>query len=312
MSTVESALIELGEFLKASGYRFIAITPASHARLNARMPKALAGNLGDVFGWSRPFDAGLLPPRCLELLTAANALEPHGRLYKSKVRYASLGEDLFVHSAFPTLAADSVFFGPDTYRFARFIAAGLAGRSTKRAPVIVDIGAGSGAGGLHARRSLGAGAKLVLSDISPKALDFSRVNAALAGCDDASFVLSDLFAELDEADIILANPTYLLDTEARIYRDGGGALGSALSTRIVAEGLPRLRPGGTMLLYTGAVIVGGADAFRESIGPLLDRGDIEYSYEELDPDVFGEELDNPAYDSAERIAAVGLTVRRAA
>ena len=31
-------------------------------------------------------------------------------------------------------------------------------------------------------------------------------------------------------------------------------------------------------------------------------------YEEIDPDVFGEELENPAYAEVERIAAVVLTL----
>jgi hypothetical protein len=31
-------------------------------------------------------------------------------------------------------------------------------------------------------------------------------------------------------------------------------------------------------------------------------------YEEIDPDVFGEELDTPAYAAVERIAAVSLNV----
>lgn len=34
------------------------------------------------------------------------------------------------------------------------------------------------------------------------------------------------------------------------------------------------------------------------------------SYDEIDPDVFGEELEQPAYAAAHRIAAVGLVVTR--
>ena len=44
--------------------------------------------------------------------------------------------------------------------------------------------------------------------------------------------------------------------------------------------------------------------------PLLDRGDLSWSYREMDPDVFGEELETATYASAERIAAVVLTVTR--
>jgi release factor glutamine methyltransferase len=311
MTVIGSPLVELGKLLKLAKYRFVSITPASHARLNARMAGVKARSNRDVFGWSRPFDVNLLPPKWFELLTAANAIEPCEGFFKSKVRYSSLGEDLFVHSAFPTVAADSVFFGPDTYRFARFIKAGLSRRPKAAAQTLLDVGAGSGAGGLYARRLLGEDTNVVLSDISPKALDFSRVNAALAGCTQCSFVLSDLFTKLDDADVILANPPYLLDRDKRVYRHGGGTLGFALATRLVAEGLPRLRRGGIMLLYSGSVIVNGVDGFWESVKPHLLGGGIEYTYEELDPDVFGEELDDPAYGAAERVAAVGLSVRKA-
>ncbi|MGE0403972.1 MAG: SAM-dependent methyltransferase, partial [Kofleriaceae bacterium] len=34
----------------------------------------------------------------------------------------------------------------------------------------------------------------------------------------------------------------------------------------------------------------------------------ELVYEEIDPDVFGEELDTPAYRDVDRIAAVGATI----
>ena len=42
-------------------------------------------------------------------------------------------EPCCVHSAFPTIAADAVFFGPDTYRFATAIRAAMAGPTTYRA-----------------------------------------------------------------------------------------------------------------------------------------------------------------------------------
>jgi hypothetical protein len=41
--------------------------------------------------------------------------------------------------------------------------------------------------------------------------------------------------------------------------------------------------------------------------PSLQLYASRFVYEEIDPDVFGEELDRPAYATADRIAAVGLT-----
>jgi hypothetical protein len=98
-----------------------------------------------------------------------------------------------------------------------------------------------------------------------------------------------------------------VDDEQRLYRHGG-ELGIALALRIVAQSLPRLRPAGRLLLYTGTPIVAGVDAFFESVRPLVQPHGLQFVYEEIDPDVFGEELDRQAYARADRIAAVGLTV----
>jgi methylase of polypeptide subunit release factors len=128
---------------------------------------------------------------------------------------------------------------------------------------------------------------------------------------DVTCVQGDLFAPLQgDFDLILANPPYLVDRSERAYRHGGGALGFALSERIVSEGAPRLAPGGRLVLYTGAPIVGGKDPFRAAAERLLAPCGWTVQYRELDPDVFGEELAEPAYAEVERIAAVALVVQR--
>mgnify|MGYP001283916702 CR=1 FL=1 len=43
---------------------------------------------------------------------------------------------------------------------------------------------------------------------------------------------------------------------------------------------------------------------------LLRAAPVAWTYEEVDPDVFGEELESPAYSTADRIAAVVLTATR--
>ena len=83
-----------------------------------------------------------------------------------------------------------------------------------------------------------------MADINTRALRFAEVNAALAG---ASAVTrrSDVLAQVDgPIDTVLANPPYLIDDRARVYRDGGGRYGEGLSLRIVEESLARLQPGG--------------------------------------------------------------------
>ena len=96
----------------------------------------------------------------------------------------------------------------------------------------------------------------------------------------------------------------LSDEMHRAYRDGGGALGAELSVRIAREALERLPRGGGLVLYTATAIVDGEDLLLRALLPHL-RG-ARFDYRELDPDVFGEELDRSAYRNVERIAVVAL------
>ncbi len=240
----------------------------------------------------------LLPDDVLQLSYDADVLRRDGELLRSTVRFSSLGRHLYAHSAFPTLAADAVFFGPDTYRFAAFVA-----RSLTPCGRLVDIGCGSGAGGLGAAHRV---ERLVLADISPHALRFAAVNAELAGIR-AEIVESDvLSAVVGPVDAVIANPPYLREPSARVYRDGGGRYGEALSLRILRESLARVSPGGTIALYTGSAIVEGRDGFRELAEPLCRGAGASFDYAELDPDVFGSELGAPHYAGVDRLAAVGL------
>ncbi len=311
----DNALFHLGRWLQDSGYRFVTVTPATHSRVNARSGTDEAKSLCDIFGWSRPFRASLLPPQVLAWLKQGDALEyiaeeSRAGLLRSKIRFSTLDDSLYMHSAYPTADSDAVFFGPDTYRFAALIQRTLAMPYSNRAGCVVDIGCGAGVGGIVAMKALkDKAAQLILADINPQALRYACINAALEGMSHTSFRQGDLFDVLDQPiDLLLANPPYLLDPGTRLYRHGGGELGSDLSTRIVLEGLPRLASGGTLILYTGAPIVDGQDTFWESIAPAVQGANVYYHYSELDPDVFGEELDQPTYSKVDRIAAVALTI----
>jgi methylase of polypeptide subunit release factors len=286
-----------------TGYEFVPPTPETHRRVNARPGNDEARDLRDIFGWSRPFRAETAGG-IFDLLQAADALEAAGPLWKSRLRIATLGGRHYFHSAFPTSQADAVFFGPDTYRFVR---AALIAVSRRIFPRAVDLGCGSGAGGLSlaAHREID---ELWLSDINPAALALAGVNAAHAG-QSPRLIESDLFAALDgRFDLIVANPPYMADPAKRAYRDGGGTLGLELGLRIVSEGIDRLTPGGTLFLYTGAPIVNGVDRLREAAEQILAADRFRFEYSEIDPDVFGEELDKPAYREVERIAAVALKI----
>ena len=308
------ALRQLAGWLQGEGYAFTTVTPATHARVNARPEHRVAGNVRDVFGWSRPFPLALLPAAAMEPLQAAGLLLPApDGLLRSAVRFSSLQDQLFAHSAFPTLDEDAVFFGPDTYRFVDLVQQELRQQPLPAGGRILDVGCGSGAGGIMAALAAAASRPaLSLTDINRRALDFAAANAAHARCSHAALAQGDLFHALDGTwDLIVANPPYLNDDKERLYRHGGGRWGEAMSARIVREGMARLAPGGRLVLYTGAVMVDGRDPLFEALRPQLEGfGDVAWSYREMDPDVFGEELDEPAYADAERIAVVALVLQR--
>jgi len=307
----DQALLQLGRRLRADGYRFTCVTPATHALNNAKSGAAQASDLRGVFGWSRPFPRSLLSADELEQLRTAQVLHEEGALLRSQVRWSSLDDLLLVHSAYPTEASDAVFFGPDIYRFAQVIHDHLQ-RCPVRVEHAVDIGCGTGIGALLIARAA-QHAQVSAVDINPLALRYTAINAALAGVSNLSAECSDLLDGLSGSfDLIVANPPYMLDPTQRTYRHGGGSLGAQLSLRIVEQARERLSPGGSLLLYTGVAIVEGRDPLLEAIRLRLAGPEWAWVYREVDPDVFGEQLDEPGYEQVERIAAVALTVNRSA
>lgn len=305
----DDPLLTLARALEASGYSYTTVTPATHARINARPANAWARCARDVFGWSRPFRQDVLTPSLFEAMRRAEVIEPRGEGWSSRVRASTLHGRLYLHSAYPTTDSGAVFFGPDTYRFADAIARHLAdGARLGRA---VDIGCGAGPGAVLVALAR-PDAEVMAVDINDLALRFAAVNARLAGAVRIVVRHSDLLRAVDgEFDLIVANPPYLLDAQERTYRHGGGSLGEGLSPAIASLAAARLAPGGTLLLYTGTAIVDGADRFRAAVAPILDATSLKWRCVELDPDVFGEELSEPAYAAADRIAAVLLTVHKA-
>jgi methylase of polypeptide subunit release factors len=305
----ERALVALGCELRGRGYRFTTVTPSTHRRILGRTAPGTS-SLEDVFGWSRPFRAGDLPTTIVDHLADSGALRSSASVLQSAVRFSTLGEQLFVHSAFPTEETDAVFFGPDTYRFARAIRGCLATLQDRSCLRIIDVGAGSGAGGLHAAALLAETTpEILLTDVNLRALRYCRINAAMNGISLVQTVQSDLFENVHgKFDLIISNPPYLVDPLTRLYRHGGGEFGSALSLMIVEQGIERLAPGGRLLLYTGSAIVDGSDPFYEALRSRLTGRGIRFQYEEIDPDVFSEELEHPPYDRADRIAVVGVTI----
>lgn len=305
------ALIDLIGLVRATGYGFTTVTPASHARVNARPEAAMAHDLRDVLGWSRPFRPEAIPPECLDAMRRAGVVEPTGEGLRATIRVSSLDGELFLHSAYPPLEEEAVFFGPDTIRFVWAVIDHLAGRT---APVrrAVDIGAGSGAAGIAVAKRAPE-AEVVLVNINPAALRAGAINAGAAGLSNIVPRRSNLLRDVEgNFDLIVSNPPFMIDRRGRTYRHGGGDFGEGLSLAVVEAAAERLAPGGSLVLFTGSVIVKGRDPFHEAALAVCARTGLTAEYRECDPEAYGEELDDPAYACADRIALVVLAATRPA
>lgn len=301
------ALLDLLVALEAADYGFVPPTPASHARMMAR--KVAGGGIRDLLGWSRAVLPERLDPGIAAVLQRTGAITDTADGWRSAVRVARLRGRLFLHSAYPTDGADAVFFGPDSYRFADFIVTELSRDSVCR--TVVDIGTGSGVG-IVVAAGLALPARLAMTDINPAALELAAVNTRHAGFDVEPLHGAGLAGFAGEIDLALANPPFLVDDDERAYRHGGDRLGAQLSIDMAVEAAARLAAGGRLLLYTGSAIVDGRDSLKADLAAAMQDAGCTLRYRELDPDIFGEELDRPAYVQAgvERIAAVGAVVTR--
>jgi hypothetical protein len=304
------ALLELLNMLERDGYDFVTATPGTHARVIARADRREARSVRDVLGWSLPFVPDILPPDLLALLRAGGVVSdrPGGRL-GCDIRVSRVRGAMFLHSAYPTTDYDSVFLGPDSYRFADFIVACMG--MLRPGARILDYGAGAGVGGITAARGQ-PGATLTLADINPKALFLSSINAQFAGVDHRTVEATRPRALTGAFDLIVTHPPFMMDSDGRAYRDGGDLFGARLALDWVLESMAKLAPGGRLVLHTGVSIVDGRDVLLDHLRQEVSGEGWGFDYHELDPDIFSEDLDQPAYAQVERIAAVGLCLTRAA
>ena len=305
LAAADDCLLQLLDALAAADYRFTTPTPETHRRVVTR--RSRAENLRDIFGWSLPFDRATLEPALLHLLDKAGMLRAGDDGLRSAIRVASVDAALFIHSAYPTDQADCVFFGPDSYRFVAFLDRELGGDPPFRR--LVDIGTGSGVGGIMAARHLPS-AKVTLTDVNPLALRFARINACHNRLGVETVESPGLDAIDGPIDLAIANPPFLRDRRRRTYRDGGGMRGAALSLDWALATAARLAPGGQMLLYTASAIVDGKDDLLAALTESLPGCGCRLRYDEIDPDIFSEQLDETGYENVERIAAVGAIISR--
>ena len=129
---------------------------------------------------------------------------------------------------------------------------------------ILDLGAGSGCIGIACAHQFPA-ARVVLSDVDPRALDVARANVALHRVEDrVDVVASDVFAGLPRRrfDLIVTNPPYVAAAEwRRLPREhrheparalAAGAKGLDVVLRIVDEAKRHLTKSGALIGEVGA------------------------------------------------------------
>jgi methylase of polypeptide subunit release factors len=306
-TAADRALLDLLGLLDRRGYRFVTPTPATHARVLRRPDRRVAVDLSGMLGWSLPFERGSIDEEVERLLAAACAIEQVGAKLRSTLRVSSLHGRLFLHSAYPTIDRNAVFFGPDSYRFADLVAAEL--RHCPEAPArIVDIGTGAGVGAIVAAIAC-PDADVTGTDVNPDALRLARINAQAAGVA-PTLVEGDGIGSCTEIDVAIANPPYIIDDGDRAYRDGGDMHGGRVSLEMASAAMERLRAGGRLILYTGSAIVGGRDPLKDALADAAQARGCAMAYREIDPDVFGEELEKEAYRAVDRIAVVAAICTR--
>lgn len=179
---------------------------------------------------------------------------------------------------------------------------------------VLDLGTGCG---FHAILAARAGARVVATDVSQRALDFTRFNAALAGVS-VDLRLGSLFDPVPERfDRIVSNPPFVM-TPPRVreqigtfeYRDGGGtgdsllqAILAGLDDHLVEDGLAWIL--GNWHIAAGVGDVEFDRAWREPIARWLgDRRAWVVLREALDPAEYANmwlresQLTGAAFDSA--------------
>jgi SAM-dependent methyltransferase len=129
-----------------------------------------------------------------------------------------------------------------------------------RRPVrtMLDLGSGCGTHALLAARHCG---RVVASDINPRAVEFTRFNAALNDLKNIVAVGGDLFDPTagEAFDLILSNPPFVIAAGPhRLYRDGG-VPGDAFCQRLVAGAPAALETGGFCQILCNWVHSGKVD-----------------------------------------------------
>jgi len=163
------------------------------------------------------------------------------------------------------------------------------------APLLVDIGVGSGAIAVAAAttaRKEGRETRWLATDVSEKALEIARSNARRHGVEASiEFALGPFYEPLSErVDAVCANPPYVAESEieglapeiARFEPRAalaGGRDGLANLAELIRQAPDRLTPGGAIFLEIGA-------GHRDAVGAIFGE-DARWAPPNFQPDAAG-------------------------
>ncbi|MET0736117.1 MAG: methyltransferase [Microbacterium sp.] len=140
----------------------------------------------------------------------------------------------------------------------------------------LDIGAGCGIQALRARRNVRA---VIATDISERALRFTRLNAMLNGVEGIETRLGSLFDPVagERFDRIVSNPPFVITPRAEgvpeyEYRDGG-MVGDDLVAAVIGGVGAHLEPGGTAQLLGNWETRAGSDGL-DRVREWVDRSPV--------------------------------------
>ncbi len=141
------------------------------------------------------------------------------------------------------------------------------------APVVLDVGTGSGAIAL-ALADEHPGARVAAIDVSPDALALARENVERTGLA-VSLAAHDLFSGLPGGpyDLVVSNPPYVepeeietLQPEVRDWEPRGALVGVGATEAVARAALAVLRPGGALVLETAESAARAVAALLEELG----------------------------------------------
>jgi SAM-dependent methyltransferase len=181
----------------------------------------------------------------------------------------SMLDDLLVLSDDLTLGGEAVMgFGDGTIELCR------AAFSERGLGAVLDLGCGSGTVALALARSA---ARVIATDINPRAIDLARLNAALNGLPAIDVRRGDLFAPVagEQLDLVTSQPPFVPRPEGAesatfLY---GGQVGDELALSLLRGLVPRLAVPGRAVLRVDWPDHGSAplaSRLREALGEEAD------------------------------------------